>query len=133
VAWRDRPGRLTRTDPRYARKAFAGIKQAYLRDKALPPHGGAPARVAVWGAGKEGTPWIRWLKGEGVHVVAALDYQAGGTRLGVPILPREAVADLDVSRLFVAVGARGARDEIRAMIQEHRADLVEGRDWWALA
>jgi glycosyltransferase involved in cell wall biosynthesis len=135
VAWRDRPGRLTRTDPRSARKAFLGIKQDYLRDVVLPAHAGlAPARrVVVWGANKEGTPWIRWLRDQGCEVVAALDIHGGGTRHGVPILPREAIRDLAFDRCFVAVGARGARAEIRGMLAAWRPELVEGRDWWALA
>jgi peptide/nickel transport system ATP-binding protein/oligopeptide transport system ATP-binding protein len=67
------------------------------------------------------------------EVVAALDIRGGGARHGVPILAREAVADLRFDRLLVAVGSRGARDEIRAMIAELRPDLVEGAQWWALA
>ncbi len=129
VAWRDRPGRLTRTDPRYARSAFRGIKQAYLRDVVLP----GARRVVVWGANKEGTPWIRWLREEQLEVVAALDIRAGGTRHGVPILAREAIRELRFDRCLVAVGARGARDEIRALLAAWRPDLTEGRDWWALA
>jgi glycosyltransferase involved in cell wall biosynthesis len=129
VAWRDRPGRLTRTDPRYARAAFRQIKRDYVAEVVLP---GAD-RVAVWGAGQEGTPWIAWLRERGVDVVAALDVKHGGMRHGVPILPREAIADLRVDRLLVAVGARGAREEIRARIAAARPELVEGRDWWAVA
>jgi glycosyltransferase involved in cell wall biosynthesis len=129
VAWRDRPGRLTRTDPRYARRAFHGIKQAYLRDMVLTSR----RRVVVWGANKEGTPWIRWLREDGHEIVAALDVRAGGTRHGVPILAREAIRGLRFDLCLVAVGARGAREEIRGLLAEWRPDLVEGRDWWALA
>ena len=129
VAWRDRPGRLTRTDPRYARRAFFGIKADHVREVVLP----GARRVVVWGANKEGTPWIRWLLQQGVDVVAALDIYAGGARHGVPILAREAVRELVFDRLLVAVGSRGARDEIRAMIGQLRPDLVEGAQWWALA
>jgi glycosyltransferase involved in cell wall biosynthesis len=129
VAWRDRPGRLTRTDPRYARAAFRDIKRAYVAEVVLR----GARTVAVWGAGQEGTPWIAWLRSCGVEVSAALDIRHGGTRHGVPVLPREAIASLRVDRLLVAVGARGARDEIRARIREARPDLVEGRDWWAVA
>jgi glycosyltransferase involved in cell wall biosynthesis len=139
VAWRDRPGRLTRTDPRYARAAFRDIKRAYVADIVLGAGSGsrraAPgaSRVAVWGAGQEGTPWIAWLRERGLDVVAALDLKHGGTRHGVPILPREAIATLTFDRLIVAVGARGARDEIRGRIAAARPELVEGRDWWAVA
>ncbi len=129
VAWRDRPGRLTRTDPRYRRGAFRPLKQAFLRDCVLP----RARRVVVWGAGKEGTPWIGWFQRQGLDVVAALDPHPRGPRHGVPVVRREAVRELAFDVLFVAVGARGARDEIRAMLAAWRPELVEGRDWWALA
>lgn len=129
VAWRDRPGRLTRTDPRYARPAFLPLKLAWVERNLLP----GKRSVIVWGAGKEGTPWLRWLRGRGAPVVAALDIKPGTTRQGVRVLPREAVRDLEVDLLLVAVGARGARDEIRGLLAAWRPDLVEGRDWWAVA
>ncbi|MEN9786775.1 MAG: hypothetical protein RLZZ299_2039 [Pseudomonadota bacterium] len=129
VAWRDRPGRLTRTDRRYRRGAFRPLKQAYLEDCVLP----RARRVVVWGAGKEGTPWVGWFRRKGLEVVAALDPHPRAPCHGVPVLAREAVRELDFDHLFVAVGAKGARDEIRAMLAAWRPDLVEGRDWWALA
>jgi hypothetical protein len=49
------------------------------------------------------------------------------------MLPTEALAELTFDLLFVAVGARGAREEIRGRIAEMRPELVEGRDWWAVA
>lgn len=129
VAWRDRPGRLTRTDPRYGRAAFLPLKQAWIAQNVLPGR----RRIVVWGAGKEGRPWLRWLREQGAPVVAALDIKPGTTRQGVPVLPPTALVGLDLDLLLVAVGARGARDEIRALLAELRPDLVEGRDWWALA
>lgn len=129
VAWRDRPGRLTRTDARYGRAAFLPLKQDWLARHVLPGR----QRVVVWGAGKEGRPWIRWLLEREVPVVAALDIKAGGERRGVPVLHPEALPQLHFDLLLVAVGARGARDEIRGWIARLRPDLVEGRDWWALA
>lgn len=148
VLLRDRPGRLTRTDPRYARAAFFPLKRDWVGRVLLPrpiaagqtgahrtgagPTGARP-RVVVWGAGQAGSPWIKWLVNEGHDVRAALDLKPGTARHGVPILRPEALADLDVDLLLVAVGARGARDEIRLRIAALRPDLVEGRDWWAVA
>ena len=39
---------------------------------------------------------------------------------------------LDLNMLLVAVGARGARNQIRNELATLRPDLVEGRNWWAL-
>ncbi len=129
VLLRDRPGRLTRTDPRYARRAFFPLKRDWVARVLLP----ARRRVVVWGAGQEGTPWIRWLVQAGHDVPAVLDIKHGSTRQGAPILPPEALETLRFDLLLVAVGARGARDEIRGRIAAMRPELVEGRDWWAVA
>ena len=43
-----------------------------------------------------------------------------------------ALLDLDLDMLLVAVGARGARNQIRNELATLRPDLVEGHNWWAL-
>jgi hypothetical protein len=43
-----------------------------------------------------------------------------------------ALPDLDLDMLLVAVGARGARGQIRNELATLRPDLVEGHNWWAL-
>lgn len=133
LAWRDRPGRLTRTDPRYARPAFAPLKQAWLREGPLSQ----PRSVVLWGAGEEGKPWLRWLVAEG-HEVRLLDIGAGksprfASRRGIPISPPEMLAEMHFDILLVAVGARGAREQIRAQIGASCPELVEGKHWFALA
>lgn len=125
VALRDRPDRLTRTDPRYRPEAHRRLKQAWLGPR-------LGRRVHVWGAGQAGTPWIRWLRTRAVEVPCVFDLRPGGTRHGVPIVAREVVADTPVEQLLVAVGARGARAEIRAMLARWRPDLREGKAWWAV-
>ena len=40
--------------------------------------------------------------------------------------------DLDLDILLVAVGARGARNQIRNELATLRPDLVQGHNWWAL-
>ncbi len=133
VILRDRPGRLTRTDPRYARAAFFPLKRDWVSRVLLPPLAtGARHRVVVWGAGQAGSPWIKSLVEAGHDVLAALDLKPGTRRHGVPVMRPEALAGLGFDLLLVAVGARGARDEIRGRIAEMRPDLVEGRDWWAV-
>jgi hypothetical protein len=55
------------------------------------------------------------------------------SRHGRPVLGPEAITDAEFDLLLVAVGKRGARDSIREDIRRLRPDLVEGRDWFALA
>jgi hypothetical protein len=76
---------------------------------------------------------VRWLVGQGVDVAAVLDIKPKGARHGVPVLDPEALRDLEFDLLLAAVGARGARDEIRERVATMRPELVEGRDWWAVA
>lgn len=125
VLLRDHPARLTRSHPRYRPAAFVPLKQAFLA-RVLP------RRVALWGGGRAGRPWARWLVGEGYEVPAVYDIRGGTTKHGVPVYPREAIREHRFDALLVAVGARGARDEIRGMLAAWRPDLTEGRDWWAV-
>lgn len=129
LAWRDRPDRLTRVDPRYRRRAFAPLKREQLRATRLRE----PATVVAWGAGKEGGPWIRWLLDQGHRVPLAIDIKPRGSRHGVPVLPPASLAGAAFDLLLVAVGARGARDLVRGEIARLRPELVEGRDWLAVA
>jgi len=128
VRLRDRPERLTRTDQRYRIAAFDSVKRTWL--SAGPFR--VPQKVAVWGAGKTGRGWIRWLLAEGHSVEAVVDAFHDTERQGVPIIPPEGLARLDVDCCLVAVGARGARAQIRTQIRALRSDWVEGRDWWAV-
>jgi len=131
LVWmRDRPGRLTRTHPSYGAEAFRRVRQLWLSAR-LPPG----ARVAVWGAGRSGKPWLRWLKEQGYRVPFAIDIaprRLGSTRQGVPVLPPETLATrrAEIDLLLVAVGARGARDEIRAALAGH--GLREPEDFRAV-
>lgn len=131
LVWmRDRPGRLTRTNPSYGAEAFRRVRQLWLSAR-LPPG----ARVAVWGAGRAGKPWLRWLQEQGYRVPFAIDIaprRVGSTRQGVPVLAPEALPGRrgEVDLLLVAVGARGARDQIRAALT--RLGLREPEDFRAV-
>lgn len=129
LAWRDRPGRLTRTDPRYRREAFLPLKQAWLAAGPLRER----RRVVLWGANRAGRPWLRWLLDAGHDVPFVLDLAPFATRHGRPVQRPDALATASFDLLLVAVGARGARDEIRARIAAMRPELVEGRDWFAVS
>lgn len=128
VRIRDRPGRLTRSDPRYRRAAFRALKEDFVVDQLLP---GRP-RVVLWGAGKAGRPWLRRLLAEGARVPLVVDPFVRGERRGRPVLGPEALVGLELDLLLVAVGARGARALIRQELARLRPDLVEGQDWWAV-
>lgn len=124
VRLEDRPGRLTRADPRYRRAAFTRLKQEHL---ASPRR-----RLAIWGAGRTGRPWLSWAQARH-ELVAVIDAYARGQRQGLSIAPPEALVGLPLDLLLVAVGARGARDEIRAALLRLRPDLEEGVGWIAVA
>lgn len=123
VRLRDHPARLTRADPRYRPAAFLPLKQAFLGPR-------LGRRVALWGGGRAGRPWTPWLLSRGHEVVAVYDLRDGGARHGVPVFAREKIVEHHFDSLVVAVGARGARAEIRALLAAWRPELREGRETW---
>ena len=129
VRIRDRSDRLTRTDPRYRIEAFERVKKEWLQAGPL-----AHTRsVVLWGAGKTGKRWLRWLRESGHDVKAVIDVHHRTERQGIPVYAPSALSEIDAELMLVAVGARGARDTIRAQVARLRPDWVEGQDWWALA
>jgi glycosyltransferase involved in cell wall biosynthesis len=112
LRWRDHEGRLTRSDARYAVKRFQAAKAHYLAQGRLRSTG----PVVIWGAGPTGRSMHDLLRGEGVPVLGFLDVhprRAGGRKRGLPVWPIEQVERLAGTFVLVAVGAAGARDEIR--------------------
>lgn len=126
LRWRHHPGRATFKDERYAIMRFLEAKAHYL----VPLVRSAGGRsLAVWGAGPTGKRLARMLAARGAVAELFIDIgprKIGRTARGAPIAASSA---LDPRRHFVvvAVGARGARDEIRP----HLASLgfLEGRDF----
>ena len=129
VEVRDRPDRLTRSDPRYRRAAFDEVRRQHLEQTVLS----AAENVVVWGAGKTGRRWIRWLRNKGCKLSVVDPFQVGKLCQDHSVLGAQALCQLPVDLLLVAVAARGAREEIRADIQRLRPDLVEGTDWLFVA
>jgi glycosyltransferase involved in cell wall biosynthesis len=125
--WRDHPGRLARTDPRYSLTAFARCKAHYLREHVLQ------ARAAVvWGAGPVGKLHARALVEAGVEVAAFVEVDARkiGKRIyGIPVCAHD-----DGPRDGVALGAV-AGEAARARLRElaHEQGRREGDDFVALA
>jgi len=130
LAWRDTPGRLTRTDPRYAPERFLTLKLAALRRGPLAGFRAA----AVWGAGPIGKAWARALLAAG-HPVAAFaevdPRKIGGRIYGTPVLSVEEAARLRGPLHLAAVGQRGARERIRAFAASR--GLEDGVDLVAVA
>ncbi len=129
LQWRDSPGRLTRTDPRYAAERFLQTKLAALLRGPL-----AGRTAVVWGAGPVGKAWARALVAAGRPPRAFVEVNPRriGARIhGVPVVPVPQAARLGGSLHLGAVGQRGARDRLRA--EAARLGLREGEDFFAVA
>jgi glycosyltransferase involved in cell wall biosynthesis len=130
VEWRDSPGRLTRTDPRYAPGRFLALKLEALSRGALARGRG----VVVWGAGPVGRAWSRALRAAGHEVRAFVEVdprQVGRRRHGAPVVAVAEAGRLRGPLHLAAVGRRGARERIRA--EGARLGLVDGIDLVAVA
>ncbi len=115
LEWRERPDRLSRTDPRYSEDAFRRCKVHYLSARIA----GRP--VVVWGAGPVGKAFARALQEEG-HEVAAfveLDPRKIGQEIhGAPVIAPSAIGEYRSAYVLAAVGSADARAEIRAALSE---------------
>jgi hypothetical protein len=112
LAWRQRPGQATFRDPRYSLARFVDARAFYLAPKLLRL--GRP--VAIWGAGPTGRRLARALEPQGVRAVRFIDIdprKIGRVARGAPIVSPEGLRRREET-IVVAVGARGARDLVRA-------------------
>lgn len=130
MQWRDSPGRLTRSDPRYGDAARHRMRVHYLaRMPALRERG-----VAIAGAGPIGKTLALGLRENGIAVRGFFDVHP--RRIGETIHGAE-VAGLDRfgSRwrdavLLSAVGVPGGREEVAGLAEN--AGYGEGRDFWCV-
>jgi cellulose synthase/poly-beta-1,6-N-acetylglucosamine synthase-like glycosyltransferase len=130
LQWREHPGRLTRTDPRYAQKSFQAAKAHYLADSRLAT--GKP--VVIWGAGPSGRLMHDLLQAKGVAIEGFLEVhprRIGGQKRGLPVWPLDQVSQLKQVMILVAVGAAGVRPEIRTLMESHAK--IEGEDYLFVA
>lgn len=128
--WRESSGRLTFTDSRYSLESFVRAKAHFLaillRAKGRP--------LIVWGAGMMGRRLTKHLVREGIQPIAVVDIdprKIGRTLRGAPIIRPEGLDDHPGAFIIAAVGSEGARELIRARLNE--MGRIEGSDYLCAA
>jgi glycosyltransferase involved in cell wall biosynthesis len=113
LRWRVRPGRLSRVSAAYSPEAFRRCKAHFLVRGELPE-----GRVfLMWGAGRVGKPLAVELARQGRAPRAFIDVdprKLGQEIHGLPVIPPAELGRWPGAYVLVAVGAPGAREEIRA-------------------
>jgi len=126
LAWRDGPGRLTRTHGAYAQDRIVACKAHYLATGLLA----RTDRYVLWGYGGTGRALRRALALHGRHPSHVVELHAGrlGNRIhGAPVIPPEALDGMPRGPLVASVAGAAARDEIRAFLAAR--GWVETRDF----
>lgn len=130
LRWRERPDRLSRTDPRYASEAFRRCKVHWLGRTLLQRRRG----VVVWGAGPTGKAFARTLldAGEALRAFVDLDPRKVGQEIhGAPVVEPAGVEAYRDALSVAAVGQPGVRAEIRRSLRE--MGWEEGEEFVAVA
>lgn len=132
LTWNDPPGRLSRTDPRYATAAFYRLKAGYLARAVQHTRQGRA--VWVWGAGRPTRVRAEHLTRHGVAIAGYVDIdpqRVGRAIGGRPIVAPNSMPGPGEAQVLVYVGTRGARDLIWPQLCQR--GFVEGRDFWLAA
>lgn len=125
--WRDSPARLTRTGPAYRAAQMQRLRAHYL---ALGPLRERP--FDIWGAGPTGKRLARELEQHGKKPRRFFDVDAKKqVARGAPVLAASALGLPGEAMLICAVGARGARESIRAELDPR--GFVEGDHYFFAA
>ncbi|WP_298817673.1 glycosyltransferase family 2 protein [Chloroflexus sp.] len=118
LAWRERPDRATRTDPRYRREAFDELRARFLsQDPRL--RSGRP--LVYWGAGRVTRQRARRLIERGFPPVAWIDIdpaKIGQTIWGAPVCAPAWLERQPKPFVLVYVTNHGARDLIDGWLTE---------------
>jgi glycosyltransferase involved in cell wall biosynthesis len=113
LRWRDSDGRLTRTSPAYSLEQHARLRAHYL---ARGPLRGR--RFSIWGAGPTGKRLARELEAHGFRPETFFDvHPTRSVARGRPVLREDGLPAPGESFIVCAVGAAGARDEIRGVLE----------------
>jgi len=128
--WRDSPGRLSRTDPRYRPEAFARLKASWFAAwwKRQP----AGRDIWLWGAGLESRKRARPLLAQNLPCRAWIDIdprKIGRSLYDLPIYSVEKLPSPDKATVLILAGAWDVREIILAQLRERH--FSEGRDCFA--
>ena len=126
LAWRDRPGRLSRTGDAYALPRFTAIKAAFLADGFLA----GTDRYVLWGYGGAGRALRRALATYGkraTHVIEVHPGRLGNVIHGAPVVGPEILPTLAPLPIVVSVARSGPRRLIREALDA--MGLTETRDY----
>ena len=116
LEWHDSPGRLTRTGAAYAEEAMFRLRAHYL---ARGPLRGRP--FDIWGAGPTGKRLARELEAHGLFPGTFFDVDRNKrVARGRPVLGETGLPAPGTRLVLCAVGAAGAREEIRAVLEGKR-------------
>ncbi len=110
--WRESKKRLQKRSRRYSPDNFRRVKLHYLRQTHLK--GGRP--LTLWGAGRNGKPWARLFLKHGLDVAGFIEIdprKIGKTIYGLPVFSPDDIEEKARGIIIGAVGALGARAEIR--------------------
>lgn len=115
LRWRHDDDRLSMQDARYAPERFRALKRHYLARTHLAGRDG----FHQWGAGEVGKDWLQeWGEVKPEAVVDINPRKFGKTIHGARVIPPEELPGPGETMTLVAVGAPGARAEIRAWFGE---------------
>lgn len=120
LVWNDPPGRLSRTDARYATEAFYRVKAEYLA-RWLAAHNPHHPEILAWGSGR--ITRLRWklLTDQGVRIRAFVDIapsRIGQTIQGVPVLSPQLLPPPSGAFIVAGVARRDAHDYILTRFRE---------------
>lgn len=134
--WRDRPDRLTRTDPRYAVERFLECKAEHLMAGPLR----RCRELVVWGAGQTGRRLTKHLLRRGAPLKRFIDIDpeklertVRGVRVSSPKWLDGLAQGPSVQGITIlaAVSSRGARAKIRSALDAR--GFREADDYWCVA
>lgn len=130
LEWRHSAGRHSLTSPRYSPARFRALKRHFLEATVVAARG--ERRFFQWGAGEVGKRWLREWCAPKPEAVVDIHPRKIGTRIhGLPVIAPDDLPPPGASYILIAVGAPGARGEIRAWLRPR--GYVEEEDYRFIA